>query len=67
MEPSFTISGCGAFEEEARLVTNRAFTDVVRIGFREKLPVIYIETGGGDLIDGGNCLEGWGSLKGCGA
>ena len=67
VEPSFTISGCGAFEEEARLVTNRALTDVIRIGFRENLPVVYIETGGGDLIDGGNCLEGCGSLKGCGA
>jgi hypothetical protein len=67
IEPSFTISGCGAFEEEVRLVTNRALTDVVRIEFKENLPVVYIEAGGGNLIDGGNCLEGCGSLKGCGA
>jgi hypothetical protein len=67
VEPSFTIGGCGTFEEKARLVTDRALADVVRIGFRENLPVFHIEVGGRNLIDGGNCLQGCGSLKDCGA
>jgi hypothetical protein len=58
VEPSFTVGGCGTFEEKARRVTNRALADVVRIGFGNNLPVIHIETGGRNLIDGGNCLEG---------
>ena len=60
------LVSAGTFEENARLVTDRALADVVRIRFGEDLPVFHIEAGGCDLIDGGNCLA-CGSLKDCGA